>query len=308
MSSNSADSYVSRLQSSSEFYAEKIDQENEYWGKIFANEMQIEARERDKLAARQLRMARDKLPMKGALRRSGLQPERGLSLACGSGRAERNALAAGICKSFHGVDVAEDAIEEAKRIAASEGLDITYSVADLNTVELEPDAFDLVITQNCLHHIMQLEHLADEIHRALRPGGMLWIQDYVGESQLQYSDRRLQIANEVLSLLPEKLRTNRVSGALKADVVQPVPGKDISPFEGIRSAEIMPIFLGRFEVVEKRDSGGILRLLLPLGAKHDYTENDDTRTIYELLHYLDKLLVQERIVEPMGVQCLLRPK
>ena len=41
--------------------------------------------------------------------------------------------------------MAEEAIREAEKAAASKGLDITYSVADLNTIELEPNAFDLVI-------------------------------------------------------------------------------------------------------------------------------------------------------------------
>ena len=95
---------------------------------------------------------------------------------------------------------------------------------------------------------------------------------------------------------------------MRETVQRPTPGEEISPFEGIRSAEIMPIFLQRFDVVKKRESGGIMRLLLPLGAKTDYLENEDTRTIYELLHYLDRMLIEEGILEPSGVQCLLRPK
>ena len=243
----------------------------------------------------------------GAIRRNDSAPERGLSLACGSGRAERNALASGICTSFHGVDVAEGAVEEARKIAHKEKLDITYTVDDLNSIELEPNSYDVVITQNCLHHVLQLEHLAEQIHGTLRPGGVLWIQDYVGETQLQYSDKRLEIANTVLQLLPEKLRTNRATSNIQKSIKRPEID-NISPFEAIRSAEIMPVFLKRFDILEKRETGGIMRLLLPLGAKTDYLENDDTRAIYELLHYLDRMLLTEGVLEPMGIQCLLRPK
>jgi 2-polyprenyl-3-methyl-5-hydroxy-6-metoxy-1,4-benzoquinol methylase len=308
MSSDTTDSFIAKLLNNSALYKEKASQENEYWGGKFANSKQIEIRKKDQLAGKELRVARDKLHFMGAIRRSGVTPECGLSLACGSGRAERNAMAAGICTSFHGVDLAEDAVEEARRVAKQDGVNITYSVDDLNSIKLEPDSFDLVITQSCLHHVLQLEHLADEIHRTLKPGGVLWIQDYVGETQLQYSDKRLEIANAVLSLLPEKLRTNRATGMVRQTVERPTPGSEISPFEAIRSADIMPIFLERFDIVEKRDSGGIIRLLLPLGAKTDYTENEDTRTIYELLHYLDQMLIKEGILEPSGIQCLLRPK
>ena len=102
-------------------------------------------------------------------------------------------MTAGICASFHGVDLSEDAIKEARRIAQQEALNISYSVDDLNSIKLEPNSYDLVITQNCLHHVLQLEHLADEIHRTLKPGGLLWVQDFVGETQLQFSDKRLDI-------------------------------------------------------------------------------------------------------------------
>lgn len=308
MSSDTTDSIIAKLRNNSALYKEKASQENEYWGEKFANKKQIEIRKKDKLAGKELRAARGKLHFVGAIRRSGVTPERGLSLACGSGRAERNAMAAGICSSFHGVDLAEDAIEEARGVAKREGLNITYSVDDLNSITLEPNSYDLVITQNCLHHVLQLEHLADEIHRTLKPGGVLWIQDYVGETRLQYNDKRLEIANAVLSLLPEKLRTNRATGTVRQTVNRPTPEKDISPFEAIRSAEIMPVFLERFDIVEKRDSGGIIRLLLPLGAKIDYTESEDTKTLYELLHYLDQMLIREGILEPSGTQCLLTPK
>ena len=307
MSSNSTDSLISKLLNNAAFYKEQANQENEYWGKKFSNKKQIKIRQKDNLAGKELRVARDKMHFAGAIRRNDSAPERGLSLACGSGRAERNALASGICTSFHGVDVAEGAVEEARKIAHKEKLDITYTVDDLNSIELEPNSYDVVITQNCLHHVLQLEHLAEQIHGTLRPGGVLWIQDYVGETQLQYGDKRLEIANTVLQLLPEKLRTNRATSNIQKSVKRPEID-NISPFEAIRSAEIMPVFLKRFDILEKRETGGIMRLLLPLGAKTDYLENDDTRAIYELLHYLDRMLLTQGVLEPMGIQCLLRPK
>lgn len=101
----------------------------------------------------------------------------GLSLACGSGRAERNAMAQGICTSFHGIDMVQDALGEARSIAEREKLNITYDQGDLNKIKLQPGSYDLVITQNCLHHVLQLEYLADEIHQAMRPDGALWIHD-----------------------------------------------------------------------------------------------------------------------------------
>lgn len=308
MTNKTTQSVINELLSNAQYYAEKASQENAFWGETFSNEKEIAVREADKVAGRTLRVARNKLRMAGAIRRQGLQPQRGLSLACGSGRAERMALGQGICRKFHGIDVAEDAIQEARAMAARENLDITYECGDLNAIRLEPESYDLVVTQNCLHHVLHLEHLAEQIQKALTPNGLLWIHDYVGETQFQYSDKRMEIANVVLKLLPEKLRTNRVNGAVIHCVTRPTPGELPSPFEAIRSAEIMPVFLRHFDILEKHENGGIMRLVMPLGAKSDYVENEDTRALYEMLFYLDETLIREGILEPAGIQCLLRPK
>lgn len=308
MPPKSPETIVEELISNPALYREKAVQEGEEWGEIFSDEKQIQARQADKLASRELRFARDKLNLRAAIRHQNLKPKRGLSLACGSGRAERNALTQGICTSFHGIDVAEDAILEARRMASQETLDITYEQGDLNTIQLEPDSYDLVITQNCLHHVLHLEHLATQIHQALTPEGTLWVQDYVGETQFQYSEKRLEIINEVLKILPEKLCINRATEEALDYITRPEPGQLPSPFEAIRSAEIMPIFLKHFDVIEKRENGAIMRLVIPLGARSDYLENEDTKSIFELLYYLDQTLIREGVLEPSGIQCLLRPK
>jgi len=308
MTPRNPQSVIDELLSNPRLYEEKAAQEGKFWGGVFSDETQIQVRQADKAASGILRVARDKLRMAAALRHQGLQPRRGLSLACGSGRAERVAMSQGICTRFHGIDVAEDALQEARKIAARENLDITYERGDLNAIQLAPNSYDLVVTANCLHHVLQLEHLAAQIHGALAPDGVLWIHDYIGETQFQYSDKRLEIANAVLKLLPEKLRTNRVTGRVLARVNRPTPGQLPSPFEAIRSAQIMPVFLDYFDVLEKHENGGIMRLVIPLGAKADYVENEDTRALFEFLFYLDETLIREGILEPAGIQCLLRPK
>jgi 2-polyprenyl-3-methyl-5-hydroxy-6-metoxy-1,4-benzoquinol methylase len=308
MTSKSPEAIVAELLSNPDLYAEKAALEGEVWGEAFASESQISVRKADKAASRELRVARDKLFLAGALRRQGLKPMRGLSLACGSGRAERNAIAQGICTSFHGIDVAEEAIVEARNMAKKEQLNITYETGDLNKIKLQPDSYDLVITQNCLHHVLHLESLAKEIHQAMKPDGALWIHDYIGETQFQYSEKRLEIANTILKLLPAKFRTNHITGKVITHVVRPTPGGMPSPFEAIRSAEIMPIFLERFDILEKHENGAIMRLVVPIGAKSVYVEDEQSKAMFELLYFLDDLLVKEGILEPTGIQCLLRPK
>jgi 2-polyprenyl-3-methyl-5-hydroxy-6-metoxy-1,4-benzoquinol methylase len=96
------------------------------------------------------------------------KPIRALSLGCGFGAIERILRRRNYCQLIHGVDVAERAIESARRQAAAEGLDgLTYEVADLNTVTFPEDTYDVVYAHACLNHVFHLEQLLDQIKQTL---------------------------------------------------------------------------------------------------------------------------------------------
>lgn len=303
-----AQKIIKDLLNDPELYQKKSQREGEVWGKIFSDNNYIELTKRDQQAAAKLKFNRHHLTLINLLKKHRMAPNIGLSLACGSGRAERLILKQGICNKFHGIDIAADALEEAKKLALRQNLDITYRQGDLNTIKLPSNTYDLVITQNCLHHVLQLEHIAEEIAQSITPNGVLWVQDYVGETQFQYTDERLYWTNKILSLLPERMVTNKLNGKVTREVVRPEPGKLVSPFESIRSAEILPIFLERFDVIEKAEFNSILRLMLPRGAKEEYLKNEESRALFEVLILIDNLLIEKQILSPTGCQYLLKPK
>ncbi len=83
-----------------------------------------------------------------------------MSVGCGFGIIERTLRRRDFCQLIHGVDVAENAIESARKTAQAEGLDgITYEVADLNTAKFPAEAYDAVYAHAALHHVFHLEHL-----------------------------------------------------------------------------------------------------------------------------------------------------
>ena len=62
----------------------------------------------------------------------------------------------------------------AREIAKEQGLPLTYEVADLNSVQLHEKQLDLVVAQTCLHHVLFLEHVADQIWCSLKSDGYLF--------------------------------------------------------------------------------------------------------------------------------------
>ena len=117
----------------------------------------------------------------------GLQLDVALSLACGLGAFERYAAQLEIAEKFSAGDISPGAIETARSEAARVGLDkiISYRVLDLNNDALPLSSYSLVFGSSCFHHILNLDHAFEQTHLALNPGGLLYIDDYIGPRQFQ---------------------------------------------------------------------------------------------------------------------------
>jgi SAM-dependent methyltransferase len=282
--------------------------ESEVWGNILPNRESSEAAIEDIKASATLRICRNQSSLILVANEKGLKFDHGLTLGCGAGRCEREFVRKGVGRSFHGIDVSEKAITAARKIAKEENLPLTYEVADLNFLKLPEKTFDLVVAQTCLHHILFLERVAEQVWRSLKKDGYLWIHDFIGETQWQYDPKRISITNQLLAILPEKFRRDRINNRLATEIKRPEPGALGSPFESIRSSEIVPVFERWFTIEWKLEFDAFLRFVVPPGTRAAYLENDDTRALFEVLLLLDHLCIQEKILEPTGGQYLMRPR
>jgi SAM-dependent methyltransferase len=306
MSDQAARAIIQKAMNDPTAYRDMADRENAVWSKILPSLEVSDEREKDAAASRKLKIHEQMSSFVRETKARKLHFKRGLTLGCGAGRLERSIMDHGLCDSFHGIDIADAAVEDARRQAAAKKYAITYSTGDLNSVELPPGEYDLVVTQTSLHHVVQLEHVADQIAKTLTPEGYLWIHDYVGETQAQYDETRLELVNGILALLPEKLRHNRVSRRLIAEIKRPLPGRLGSPFEMIRSGEIVGVFLDRFDLEWRKEWSTILHLIAPPGHRSAYVENEDTEALYQVIACVDQFLQRQGVLTPTGGQYLLR--
>lgn len=282
--------------------------ENEVWSNMLGTRERSAARAEDQAAAQALRIGRNLLSLPAWMRQSGRRFADCLSIGCGEGRLERQLMATGLCDRFLGLDVAEGALDDARAAAAAEGLAIDYSTADINFAELPAAAFDLIVAQTSLHHVLHLEHAADQIAHALRPGGVLWIHDYIGESQFQYTEARLAIVNRLVAGLPPTFRYDRVHERQLGPLRRRAPGTLVSPFESIRSAEIPDIFRARFDVLAQRETTTLLHLVAPVGTRAAYAASEEGRALFETLFAMDSLMAEHGVLAPVTGQYLLTPR
>jgi hypothetical protein len=101
------------------------------------------------------------------------------------------------------------------------------------------------------------------------------LEEFVGPTQFQWTDRQIAITRELTQLLPESLRMLRW-GQVKSHEGRPTPAQvvAVSPFESIRSAEITPLFHRFFDVVVVRPLGGTIQHLLYNGIIHNFADDD----------------------------------
>lgn len=196
-----------------------------------------------------------------------LPVERALTLGCGAGELERGLAAHSFCRHHDAYDIAEESIRKAREAAAQGGLThVHYEVRDVNRIELPAGTYDVVWGVHSIHHIASLEHVFGEVRKALKPGGYFVLNEFVGPTQFQWTDRQLEVINGLLNVIPERFRVRCADGkSLKSTVVRPTIAEmnRVDPSESIRSAEILPLLPRFFEVLEVIGYGGtILQLLL----------------------------------------------
>jgi ubiquinone/menaquinone biosynthesis C-methylase UbiE len=136
-----------------------------------------------------------------------LPVDRCLSLGCGRGGLERRLAALDAFAACDALDIAEQAIADARELAERAGHDhINYSVQDANRMKLGAGSYDAVWTEGALHHFEHLEHVFEQVSAALKPGGLFVVNEYVGPNRFQFPARQREIIQACHELLPDRCR------------------------------------------------------------------------------------------------------
>jgi SAM-dependent methyltransferase len=191
--------------------------------------------------------------------KSRLQPllplGRAVSIGCGVGGFERDMVRQGIVSSITGLDLSETCIRKAVELAreAGYGSQIHYESRDAREWLRTASDLDAVFFHASLHHLDRLDELMGLVRRSLRPGGVLFLDEYVGPSRHEWRLRDLVLHNALYYLLPKSVR--RV-GRIRA----PINHED--PTEAVCSSEIERAVAAHFDIRERRDYGGNLLWIL----------------------------------------------
>jgi SAM-dependent methyltransferase len=221
---------------------------------------------------------------------------RALSLGAGDGQMERSMLDLGVCENLLGVDISPARVEHANA-QVPEPLRGRLTFECHNLEVWRPDGqFDLLVARDVLHHIARLEDLCDAVNGLLRPGSLLYVDEYVGPARFQWTDKQLEIIERLLARLSPSLIADLVEPGQRRRVHRPTVESMIAsdPSESVRSDEITAILDTHFDVIERRPYGGAVFHQLFNRIMGNFVNNDDlVRTLMEV----DFLLCDEGVLE-----------
>jgi SAM-dependent methyltransferase len=183
--------------------------------------------------------------------------KRGCVLGCGFEAVERQILAQNPSLHLTFYDISGEAL--ARRLRQFENdfpgrVDVQQK--DLNFASLPETAYDFIVSVSAMHHIMNLEHVAFQANKALTADGLFFLRDFVAESRLQFSDTKKRVYEAIAYATGPRRKSLPTFDW---------PNRDnwtYSPFEAIRSGEILEVFRTYLQEVEVRVAGALITLVM----------------------------------------------
>jgi len=225
-----------------------------------------------------------------------------LSVGCGTGHRELKWAAGGKFSVIDAYDLSEQRIRFAAEAAEKEGFGdiIHYHVGDIYTADISRNHYDIILLEQSLHHFSPVEALLVRLNTLLKQDGLVVVNEFVGPTRFQWTDRQLEAINGLLSTLPVKYRTLWNSDSVKRRISRPSKLSMIlgDPSEAVESSNIMPMLHKVFNVLEVNAYGGTILHILFHGIAHNFlSEDDETQRLLNVCFQLEDSLLKNGDVE-----------
>jgi ubiquinone/menaquinone biosynthesis C-methylase UbiE len=159
------------------------------------------------------------------------------------------------------LDLNPQLLEAGRSQAAAEGLRVNFEQADLNSVDLPENEYNLIFCHASLHHILEIETLAQQMRKALRANGELVVVDVLTrDGYLMWPENR-KLVHKIWKTLPERYRLNHTGYHPRKRVDRKIWEWDTraSGMECLRTEAVLPSLRENFTSVHYVPYFGICR-------------------------------------------------
>ncbi|MBI1276630.1 MAG: methyltransferase domain-containing protein [Anaerolineaceae bacterium] len=235
---------------------------------------------------------------------------RALELGCATGwislaMAQQGAVVTGSDLSEKALSIARHYYESIKdQVAGS----VEYHAADMNAIQLPENTYDVIVVKSVLHHLINLDHTITEIHKALKPGGILWASDTDGDEAAS----TVIIAGGLCLVLPTATSyADKLQALLKFGVRAPsrvkasIQAEGLSPFEGAgREHDWIKLIERQFTIEKRVDAPAFTGYVTAQLKAPDWF----ALPLLKTFRWIDQRLVNRKLLHNTGVILYARKK
>jgi len=235
-------------------------------------------------------------------KRNSDPPVKILSLGCGPGGVEiRLAKNIKIDYNMTCIDINEKMLELGRKKSKSLDLKLNFVQQDINNLKLDTEEYDVISAHASLHHMINHEHITQEVKKSLKPDGNFIVHEPIPRNGHLMWDETKKIANEIWSLIPQKYKYDCTNKKRNDKFFNELPNQDLSEtgFECIRSQDIYPILKENFNITTEVFGYAFARRFFGKKFGGNYNlKNPEDKTIIDLVIKLDEVCTRAYNLKP----------
>ena len=163
---------------------------------------------------------------------------------------------------------------------------LLFNEIDLNLWS-PTNTYDSVLANQSLHHIVELEHVFEQIKKCLHKDGSLIISDMIGRNGHQRWPEALNIVDKYWRELPDSKKYNHILKRYENHYEN--WDCSLEGFEGIRSQDILPLLIKMFKCESFIGFGNVIDIFVDRCFGHNFSINSDVdNDLIDRLHKEDE--------------------
>jgi SAM-dependent methyltransferase len=181
---------------------------------------------------------------------------------------------------------------------------LAFACSDFNTWQAT-HAYDGVMANQSLHHVVELEHLFDAVRDALAPNARFVVADMIGRNGHQLWPEATAIVNEYWHELPEHYRYNHQLQRHEPTFLD--WDSSAVGFEGIRAQDILRLLIDQFEFETFLPFANVVSPFIGRGFGHNFdVDSDWDRAFVDRVHLRDEEEMLAGTIKPTQMFAVLR--
>ncbi|MES2603953.1 MAG: class I SAM-dependent methyltransferase [Pseudomonadota bacterium] len=186
------------------------------------------------------------------------------------------------------IDINQAMLDRGIKLAEALGVAsyIATTISDFNNWQ-PVKQYDVVIANQCLHHIIELEDLFSKVKQVLTDDGRFLVSDMIGRNGHLRWPEALGIINTMWSQLPEKYKYNHMRQRQEPQFIN--HDCSTSSFEGIRAQDILPLLVANFHFELFLPFGNLIFVFIDRTFGYNFNpEVVEDRQIIDKIHARDE--------------------